>query len=69
MRIGMRRRGEGDDDDENDEDDVGNTDAEDVPERRGAERYNHKPVIDLLVLKSQALETSSECLPVIGAGH
>lgn len=38
-----------------DEDDVGNIDAEDVP-RREAERYNHKPVIDLLVLKSQAPE-------------
>lgn len=52
MRIGTRRQG---DDDDDDEDDVGNADAEDVP-RREAERYNHKPVIDLLVLKSQALE-------------
>lgn len=33
-----------------------------------AERYNHKPVIDLLVLKSQALE-QRECLPVIEARH
>lgn len=48
------------------DDEVGN--AEDVS-RREAERYNHKPVIDLLVLKSQAPESSASALPVIGVGH
>jgi len=31
--------------------------------RREVERYNHKPVIDLVALKSEALECGSACLP------
>jgi hypothetical protein len=37
---------------------------------REVERYNHKPVIDLVALKSEALECGSACLPAcLPAGY